>query len=93
MTRTQARQVIGRPLAIWAGLLALAAANLGYAHVPGAPAKTGVALALAAAMAGLIVWLLMQLRTAAALARLAAAAGLVWASLLYLFAFADYVTR
>lgn len=93
MTRDQARQVIGRPLAIWAGLLLLAAGNLGYAHLPGAPIKPLVALALAAMMAALIVWLFMQLRAAAALARMAAAAGLVWASLLYLFAFADYFTR
>ena len=93
MTREQRADVILRPLAIWAVLMVLLAATIGYAFWPGAPLKTEVALAIATAKAVLIALLFMQLRSAAWLVRLAAIAGLAWVSLLYLIAFADYLTR
>ncbi len=93
MTREQRRRVILAPVAIWAGLLALLAATILYAYWPRAPLKTEAALAIGVAKALLIAILFMQLKSAAGIVRLAAVAGLAWASLLYLFAFADYLTR
>lgn len=93
MTREQRARVVLRPLALWAGLMLLVAATIGYALWPGAPLKTGVALAIAAAQVGLIATIGMGLRRAAWLVRLAALAGVAWLSLLYLIAFADYLTR
>jgi cytochrome c oxidase subunit 4 len=93
MTRDQRRDVIWAPLAIWAGLMALLAMTIVYAYLPALPAKTGVALAIGAAKALLIAVFFMQLRAAAGLVRLAAATGCVWLSLLWIFTFADYLTR
>ena len=93
MTREERRHVILAPLLVWLELLALLGATIAYAYVPGAPVKVEVALMIGAAKAGLIAILFMQLRRASGLVRMAAVAGLCWASLLYLFAFADYLTR
>lgn len=93
MTREQRREVIWAPLTVWAGLMALLALTIVYAYLPGWPAKTEVAIAIGAAKAVLIAAFFMQLRNAAALVRLAALAGLVWLAFLYLFTFADYLTR
>lgn len=93
MTRDQAREVIWAPLGVWAGLMALLALTIVYAYVPALPAKTEAALAIGAAKALLIAVFFMQLRHAAALVRIAAASGLCWLALLYLFTFADYLTR
>ena len=93
MTREQAREVVWAPLAVWAGLMALLALTLAYAYLPGLPLKTEAALAIGAAKALLIAVFFMQLRHAAALVRIAAGTGLAWLSLLYLFTFADYLTR
>ena len=93
MTRAERREVIWAPLAIWAGLLAMLAATAAYAYLPRTPAKTEVALVIGLAKALLIASFFMQLRRAAGLVRLAAATGLVWGSLLYIFTFADLLTR
>ena len=88
-----ARHVLLRPLIAWAALLALLALSIGYAYWPAAPLKAEIGLAVAAMKAALIALVFMQLREASALVRLAAAAGLGWLSLLFLFAFADFLTR
>lgn len=93
MTPEQRAHVLWKPLKLWAGLMLLLAATLGYAYVPHAPAKLEVSLAIAAAKAGLIALFFMQLRQASWLVRLAAMAGLTWLSFLYIIAFADYFTR
>ncbi len=93
MTRAQAREVLWAPLGIWAVLMALLVLTLVYAYLPGLPLKTEAALTIGAAKALLIAAFFMQLRNAAALVRLAAGTGLAWLSLLYLFTFADYLTR
>ena len=93
MTRDQRRRIVLAPLVIWAALLALLLATALYAYLPGAPDKLGVSLSIGVIKAVLIGVLFMQLWKAPALVRLAAIAGLVWASFLYLFAFADYLTR
>ncbi len=93
MTRDQRRQVIWTPLLIWAALIALAAVTLGYAYWHAAPAKLATGLAIAAAKAALVAVIFMQLNKAAGIVRLAAVAGMAWASFLYLFTFADVLTR
>lgn len=93
MTREQRAHVIGRPLMLWSALMLLVAATIGYAYWPGAPLKTEAALLIAGAKVVLIALLFMQLGRAAWLVRLAAMAGLTWLSLLFLIAFADYLTR
>ena len=93
MTRGERRELIWEPLAIWASLLALLAATIAYAYWPGAPAKLGVSLTIGVTKATVIALLFMQLRRATGIVRLAALAGVIWASFLYLFAFADYLTR
>ena len=93
MTREHAREVIWAPLAVWAGLIALLALTIVYAYLPDMPLKTEAALAIGVAKALLIAVFFMQLRHAAALVRLAAGTGLAWLTFLYLFTFADYLTR
>lgn len=93
MTREQKREVLWAPLKIWAGLMVLLTATFAYAYVPHGPVKTEVAMAISIAKAGLIAAFFMQLSKATGLVRMAALAGLAWASLLYLFSFADFLTR
>ena len=93
MTREQRARVILGPLKIWAGLMVLLALTFGYAYLPHGPAKTEVSLAIAATKALLIAAFFMQLREAAGIVRMAAIAGAAWTSLLYMIAFADYLTR
>ena len=87
------RTVVLAPLLIWGGLLLLLGLTIGYAHLSGAPAKPWVMLGISATQAVLVALLFMQLRRAAAIVRIAALTGVVWASFLYLFAFADFLTR
>ena len=93
VTRDERRHVVLAPLLVWAELLVLLGATLAYAYVPHAPLKVEAALTIGAAKAALIAMLFMQLRRASGLVRVAAVVGLCWASFLYLFAFADYLTR
>lgn len=93
MTPEQRAHVLIAPLKIWAALLVLLGMTFGYAFIPDAPLKLPVSLAIAAAKALLIATLFMQLKQAAGLVRIAAMTGIAWASLLYLIAFADYLTR
>lgn len=93
MTRDDRRTVLLDPLKTWAGMIALVLLSAVYAHLPQMPAKLVANLALAAAQIGLIAMFLMQLRKAAAVVRLAAMTGVVWASFLFLFTFADFLTR
>jgi cytochrome c oxidase subunit 4 len=93
MTPGQRREIIWTPLAIWGGLLLLAAATLGYAYWHDAPAKLATGLLIALAKALLVAVVFMQLNKAAGIVRVAAIAGIVWASFLYLLSFADFLTR
>lgn len=87
------RDIIIAPLMVWGGLLLLLGVTLGYAYIPRAPGKIVGALIVAATQAGLIAAIFMRLTRASALVRLAAVAGLAWLSLLFLFSFADFLTR
>ena len=92
MTR-ETRHVLWAPFLVWLGLLALLGLSLCYAYLPGAPLRFAAGLTIAIAKAGLVATIYMQLRSASALVRVAAAAGLFWLSLLFLFSFADFLTR
>ena len=87
------RHIVVAPLLVWLGLLALLGLSLAYAYWPQGPIKFGAGLAIATAKAGLIATVFMQLRKAGPLVHLAAASGLAWLSLLFLFSFADFLTR
>jgi cytochrome c oxidase subunit 4 len=93
MTPEQRDTVVMAPLRIWAGLIGLLILTIGYAYAPHLPLKTEAGLAIAVAKALLIAILFMQLRSAAGIVRFAAVAGVVWASFLFLFTFADLLTR
>lgn len=87
------REGLFSPLLVWLALLGLVALNCGYAFLPGAPAKHAVALGIAAIMIGLVGTRLVELRQKSALVQLAALGGVAWLSLLFLFSFADFLTR
>ena len=87
------REILLVPLLVWAALMVLLGATLGYAYLPRAPGKIVSGMVVAAAKAGLIAAVFMQLRKASAIVRLAAVAGLAWLSLLFLFSFSDFLTR
>jgi cytochrome c oxidase subunit 4 len=94
MSRARGREsVVLAPVLAWAGLLVALGATLGYAFLPGAPAKPVVALGIAAVKAGLIGVVFMRLDRAAPFVRLAAAAGFLWAAILFLLGFVDYLSR
>lgn len=93
MTREQRKTVIFVPCAAWAGLALAVVFTALYAHIPRVPAKPAVTLAIAGAQmlaSGLI---FMRLDKSSALVRLTAAVGLAWLSFLFIFSFADYLTR
>jgi cytochrome c oxidase subunit IV len=87
------RHVLLAPVGIWLALMLLLGLTLGYAYWPGAPGHAETGLAIGALKGLMIAVFFMQLRRAAGLVRLAAIAGLVWLSFLYLFAFADFLSR
>ena len=93
MDDRERREILLQPILGWAGLMLLLGATLGYAFLPGAPGKIVVALAIAAADAALVATMFMRLGQASAIVRLAAIGGVAWLSLLFLFSFADFLTR
>lgn len=93
MNRETRRHVIWAPLGIWAGLMALLALTAGYAYWDGMPVKPVVSLGIGVAKGLLIALFFMQLRRSAGLVKLAAMTGLIWASFMFLFTFADFLTR
>ncbi|HEX4182170.1 MAG TPA: hypothetical protein VHY34_02805 [Caulobacteraceae bacterium] len=93
MTRDQFKAVLLTPLVVWAALcLALTASAL-YAFLPAVPVKSLVAMVIAGFKMALIGAFFMRLDRASALVRITAAVGFVWLSFLFIFAFADYLTR
>ena len=89
----ETRHILLIPFVIWLALLALLFSSLGYAYLHDAPAKLAIGLAIAATKASLIGAIYMQLRKAGPLVHVAAACGLMWLSLLFIFSFADFLTR
>ena len=87
------RHVVIVPLIVWAALMLLVGTTLCYAYWPGAPLMFAAGLLVAATKIALIAAIFMQLRKASALVLIASAVGLAWLSLLFLFSFADFLTR
>ncbi|GGO90995.1 hypothetical protein [Stakelama pacifica] len=85
--------IVLAPLKSWAAMLLLLVVTAIYAQTPYLPAKLVVNVVLAMGQIALVATFLMQLRTSRMLVRLAALAGLIWASFLFLFTFADFLTR
>ena len=93
MTPRQRRDVFWVPGAAWAAIAAAVALTCVCARAPIGPWKPWVALAIAAGQAMISGLLLMRLDRSNALVRVTAAAGFAWLSLLFILAFADYLTR
>lgn len=84
--------IMWRPLAGGAALILLVAASLLYG-ISGAPGARAVPIAIAGVQIAIVALMFMQLARAGGLVRLAAITGIVWASFLFLFTFADLLTR
>jgi cytochrome c oxidase subunit 4 len=76
-----------------AALLVLLAAAVLIWKLDMGVAGTTLGLLVAAAKAGLIAWIFMELRVSSPLVRLFAAAGLYWLVLLIALTLADFLTR
>jgi len=93
MGASEHRDIVLGALRIWGALLALGAASLAYALIPGLPWKPMAALAIVLVQAALVLGGFMRLRQASVLVRMTALVGIVWLSFLFLMAFGDLWTR
>lgn len=91
--RRSTRELLTMPLMVWLALLVALGVTVSYALWPHGVLKPAAALAISAFKAGLIALFFMRLNKETSLVRLAAVAGVFWLSFLFLFAFADYLTR
>ena len=87
------RTVFVVPLLAWAGTLAAAAFNFGYARIPGAPIKPGVGILTAAAMLLAVGLIDMRVARSPTVVRLTALLGFVWLGFFFVITLADYFTR
>lgn len=87
------RDILLKPLGVWAALFLLGTASLAYALIPGLPLKPLAALGIVLVQASLVLGGLMRLGQASALVRMPALIGVVWLSFLFLLSFADLWTR
>lgn len=85
--------ILRRTMPIWAALSSLLALTLGLAYVPMGWLNTAASLGIAAAKAGLVLMLFMQLRRPDPLLRLAAFASCVFVAFLLTLTFAEVLTR
>ena len=83
----------GQLFLVWAALLALLALTVSASFAPLGPLKPAIALSIAAAKAGLILWVFMHLREQGWLARLIAVAAVAWIALLAIMTQTDLATR
>ena len=83
----------GQLILVWAALLGLLALTVAASFAPLGPLKPAIALAIAAAKAGLILWVFMHLREQGWLARLIAVAAVAWIALLVIMTHLDLFTR
>lgn len=82
-----------RNLPIWAALVVLLGLTCGAAYLPLGPFNVALGLAIAAAKAGIVALLFMNLRRSTALIRLAAGAGFFWLLVLFALTLSDFLTR
>ncbi|MBM0206753.1 cytochrome C oxidase subunit IV family protein [Micromonospora sp. STR1s_5] len=92
-THRTAWQLWRRNLVIWGALMALLIITLVAAYIPLGPANTAIGVAIAAAKAGLVLMLFMELVKAKSLIRLAAVSGLVFVTVLFALSLADVLSR
>ena len=85
--------ILGRALAVWLALVALALASLAMAYVPLGRGNMAVAIGISCLKMLLIAAFFMRLRQAEGLRRLAAAACLLWLAFLFALTFTDLLTR
>ena len=93
MTGAERRRILWVPIGFLGVLLLLMGGTIGLAYLPipaGHPASN---IAVSVVQILVIALFLMRLRRAPGVARMAAVFGLVWASFLYLFSLADFLTR
>ena len=83
----------GRILAAWAALLALLALTIGATFLPLGLLLPALSYGIAAAKAGIIVWVFMEMRSRDGLERMALTTGFGWLSLLLALVLADRLTR
>jgi cytochrome c oxidase subunit IV len=77
----------------WAALLVLLGATVGGAFLPLGAGNVALALAIAAAKAGIVVFVFMELRAGPRLTWALAGAGFFWLMILFTLAGADVATR
>jgi cytochrome c oxidase subunit IV len=86
--------VTGRkPLAAWAGLIALLGVEVAASLIPWSPSVRPLLLIPAAVMVAIIAFALMEIRRAPPIARLFAAAALLWLAILLVLGCLDAMTR
>lgn len=78
---------------VWVGLMALLTATVLVTFAPFGPVKPVINLLIAAAKAGLIVWVYMHLREQRGLNRIAAMAAAAWLMILVTMTLVDITTR
>jgi cytochrome c oxidase subunit 4 len=78
---------------VWLALMLLLAGTVGATFSPLGPVKPFINLAIAAAKAGLIVWVYMHLREQSGLNRVAALAAASWLVILIAMPLIDLATR
>lgn len=85
--------ILGRSLAVWLALVALALSSLAMAYVPLGRGNMVVALGISTLKTLLIALFFMRLLRAEGLRRLAAGTCLLWLAFLFALSFADLLTR
>jgi len=78
---------------VWLALMALLALTVALSFAPMGPYRLAASLAIAAAKAGLIYWVFMDLRTAGGLTRIAALCAIGFLALLILLPSIDAARR
>jgi cytochrome c oxidase subunit 4 len=91
--RSTIRRDIGLRLAVWLGLVALLTLTVALTFVPLGPFRLAASLAIAAAKAGLIVWIYMDLSKANGVTRLAAGSALLLLAILIVMTAVDFAIR
>jgi cytochrome c oxidase subunit IV len=92
-SRAMAWKLWRRNVLIWAALMLLLLLTLALAYVPMGKLSPTIGIAIAAAKAGFVVMLFMELANAKTLTRLAAMSGVVFLATLFSLTLADVLSR
>jgi cytochrome c oxidase subunit 4 len=91
--RNPIARAIGVRVAVWVALVALLTLTVALTFAPLGPFRLAASLVIAAAKAGLIVWIYMGLSKASGITRLAAGSALVLLTILFALTGADFAAR